>query len=232
MSKQGTTARAPAILQQAAQHVEARDSLMARLLLTVIELDLLTNFPVPTTPDHYFSHICRSIIGQQISTKAALSIFNRFSEALSYNITPEQFLSLSPDTVRSAGVSPQKISYLTYNATHWITLPIDTFIYMSDEDIIQTLIKLHGIGRWTAEMFLIFTMGRPDVFSRGDLGLMQSTYHYYDFKPHYSRKIQTAIESWSPYRSVAALTLWAARDNHVPKQSVIEHCPHTVDQHV
>ncbi len=216
MSKQGTTHNT-ATLCDAATHFEATDPLMAHLLQIAITQSYLTSLPTPTKPDQFFSRICRSIIGQQISTKAAESIFNKFSATLNHTITPLQLLSTPHETLHTAGVSSQKISYLTYNATHWNTLPSDSFIYMSDDELIKTLTSFHGIGRWTAEMFLIFTMGRADVFSRGDLGLMQSMYYYYNFKPYYSKKIQNTIESWSPYRSIAALTLWAARDNGVPK---------------
>ena len=84
---------------------------------------------------------------------------------------------------------------------------------MTDEEIISELTKLYGIGRWTAEMFLMFSLARPDVFSYGDLGLMQSLYKKYQYIPHYNRKIANTVDSWSPHRTIASLTLWHTKDN-------------------
>ncbi len=180
-------------------------------LLKLLRTQKHLTLPTPTDSSEYFTSIVRSITSQQISTAAARSIFARVKTTLG-EITPESVLTAPHESLRAAGLSPQKISYITYNAEHWHTLPITNFATLDNEAVIAHLTSLHGIGRWTAEMFLIFTLARVDVFSRGDLGLMQSLYHYYHFYPHYTKKIDATIESWHPYSSIAALTLWAARD--------------------
>lgn len=167
--------------------------------------------PQGVTTQAYFEQIVTTIIGQQISTAAARTIRSRVQELLPV-INPDSIQAVSPTALRNCGVSERKIRYILYNAANWHTLPIAEFGTMPDEDIIPHLTKLYGIGRWTAEMFLLFTMGRPDVFAYDDLGLMQSLYSHYHYYPHYRRKIETTVHSWSPYRSVASLILWRTRD--------------------
>lgn len=204
----------PYTLDAAAAHFEAADPTMAALLTQVRSTGALTTLPTAQPSAAFFDRISRAIIGQQISTKAAASIYHKTVQQLG-TITPEQILATDIDTLRQCGLSPQKITYLTYNATHWHTLPIESLHSYSDAEVLTTLTSLHGIGTWTAEMFLIFTLARPDVFSYGDLGLLQSLYHYYQYHPHYTKKIATTVDRWSPYKSVASLTLWAARDTGV-----------------
>lgn len=199
------------ILQAAAAHFASTDPVMAALLAHATKSEPPLSIPVPQPPSTYFAHIVTSIISQQISTKAADAVRGRVI-ALLGTITPAAILATEPDALRACGLSPQKLSYITKSATSWHTLGMDDVNKCADEAVIAELTKLHGVGRWTAEMFCIFTLARPDVFSFGDLGLMQSLYHYYDLKPHYNRKIKATVERWAPYRSMAALVLWRARD--------------------
>lgn len=127
-------------------------------------------------------------------------------------ITPAAVLTVPEAELRACGLSRQKTRYIYRNAELWPTLDTSHFPTLPDHTVITELTKLYGIGRWTAEMFLMFTLARPDVFSFGDLGLRQSIYQHYPVHPHHTRKIAALVESWSPYRTFAALTLWWHKD--------------------
>ncbi len=198
-------------LKAASAHFAQTDPIMGALMAELVACASPILIPVPQPVDTYFAHIVTSIISQQISTKAADAVRSRVTSLLGH-ITPEAVLAAPPDTLRACGLSPQKLSYITKSATIWHMLPMDHLNALGDEAVIAELTKLYGVGRWTAEMFCIFTLARPDIFSFGDLGLMQSLYHYYDLKPHHTRKIKATVERFAPYRSVAALALWRARD--------------------
>lgn len=177
--------------------------------------------PTPKPQSAYFGSIVRSIVSQQISTKAADAVFSRIvaavdgvqeSRRVATGITPERILALPEDTLKACGLSGQKTKYIRHNAEIWHTIDTTHFPTLPDEVVITELTKLYGIGRWTAEMFLMFTLCRPDVFSFGDLGLMQSIYQHYPHRPHHTRKIATLVESWSPHRTLASLALWWHKD--------------------
>lgn len=157
----------------------------------------------------YFHHLCREIIGQQLSGKVADVIYSRFLKLLKNKITPENILKVSGDQIRAIGLSWSKIKYIKDLATKTQNDEIEftNFPQMDNESIAKELIKVKGIGPWTAEMFLIFTLGREDVFSFGDLGLkngFKKIYHH-DLDPK-------VIAKWSPYRSYACLALWKVLD--------------------
>jgi len=192
-------------------HFKQCDPIMFMLLSHCLTTANAFRLPKPAKPEAYFEEIVNAIIGQQISTKAANAVRSRV-HALLKTITPNSIKTTPAITLRGCGLSPQKLSYLKQNALLWPTVPYYDFVQLPDEAIIAELTKLYGVGRWTAEMFCIFMLARPDVFSYGDLGLKQSLYQYYNYRPHYIRKINSTIESWSPYRSLAALVLWQARD--------------------
>jgi len=210
--------------QAALKHFSLIDPTMAALLkasLTAPPGDCL-ELPTAKPPAAYFENIVRSIIGQQISTKAADAVFGRVVAAAGGattrrhtvpTLTPEGICSLPEDTLRTCGLSGQKTRYIRHNASVWHTLNTSNYATLSDEAVICELTTLSGIGRWTAEMFLMFTLARPDVFSFGDLGLTQSLYQHYPHRPHHIRKIKAQVESWSPHRTLASLSLWWHRDN-------------------
>jgi DNA-3-methyladenine glycosylase II len=197
--------------EAALAHFKSCDAVMFALLSQSLINTTPIKFAKPSKPEAYFEKIVDSIIGQQISTKAAAAVRGRVHTLLGI-VTPERITDTPDADLRASGLSPQKLSYLKRNALVWSTIPYHDFPKLSDEAVIAELTKLYGVGRWTAEMFCIFTLARPDVFSYGDLGLMQSLYRYYKYKPHYTRKIKATVEGWSPYRSMAALALWQARD--------------------
>ncbi len=201
----------PSLYHKALQHFDASDPVIAALLRHGGTGPTTIIFPTARPKQEYFERLTHAIIGQQISTKAATAIKAKVHTLLP-SITPAAVLDTDPDLLRSCGLSPQKLGYITKNATLWDSVPINDLAELSDEAVIEALTKLYGIGRWSAEMFCIFTLARPDVYSFGDLGLTQSLNHYYRYKPHYVRKIEATVLNFRPYRSVAALALWHARD--------------------
>ena len=185
---------------------------MAGLLEQALAAEHPIAVPRPKPEHEYFGSIVASIISQQISTKAADAVRRRVLEFLG-EFTPEAVLRADFDTLKACGLSSQKTKYIRHNAEVWHTLPVGEFRAMADEAVIHELTRLYGIGRWTAEMFLMFSLARPDVFSYGDLGLMNSLYKNYGFRPHYVRKISATVEGWSPHRTAASLALWHTIDN-------------------
>jgi DNA-3-methyladenine glycosylase II len=213
----------PISTRAALKHFTIHDPTLATLLRAGLSAPpkQRLELPTPQPPEAYFGSIVRSIVSQQISTKAAEAVFNRVVASVGATragrrhvsgLTPESILAVPEDTLRGCGLSRQKTSYLRRNAVIWNTLDVSTLAHHSDEAVITELTKLYGVGRWTAEMFLMFTLARPDVFSFGDLGLMQSIYQHYPHRPHHTRKIAALAQSWSPHRTLAALTLWWHKD--------------------
>lgn len=177
--------------------------------------------PCTLTPrKDYFSVLADSIVSQQISVKAAETIFRRLKVKMQGRVTPGQLLKLSVDDLRSAGVSGQKSSYLRDLAEKWVdgTILPRRFSRMDDEAIIAMLTKVHGIGRWTAEMFLIFSLNRLDVLPVDDLGFQRAVQHSYGCRAFPSaRTIRRIAEPWRPYRSIATWYLWRSLDNELKK---------------
>lgn len=161
-----------------------------------------------------FHTLARSIVGQQISVKAADTIWRRMAEGLG-NVTPQAILKAEKDTLRGYGLSGQKVVYLKHFATHCVEqkAAIKRWPEMEDELLIKELVALKGVGRWTAEMMLIFYFLRPDVFPVADLGLLKAiSIHYNNRKPITAAEAMKLAESWRPYRSVATWYLWRALD--------------------
>lgn len=171
--------------------------------------------PIVHTPrQDYFESLCRSIVGQQVSVKAASAIFGRFSEVS--GLDPSTVVELSDEELRTVGLSRQKASYLRDLAQHFAENPR---VYghlgnLNDEEVIADLIAVKGIGRWTAQMFLMFTLVRPDVFAPDDNGLQRAASLLYgeDFmlKP---KQLDAFATRWQPYRTTAAWHLWRSLDN-------------------
>ena len=162
-----------------------------------------------------FMTLARAICGQQISVKAAQSVWNRVCVCLEQKITPEAVVAANRKNLRACGLSDRKTEYIADLAQHFVDGKIHARDWprMSDEEIIAELTDVRGIGRWTAEMFLMFNLLRPDVFPLDDLGLQKGIRVAY-FK---GRKISLARmrklgESWRPWRSVATWYLWRSLD--------------------
>ncbi len=167
---------------------------------------------------NYFESLTDAIVSQQLSGKAAETIFKRFKALFPGNKfpTPAQVLVKSDAELRSVGVSGSKASYIKNIAAGFEDGSLD-FKYIdkkTDEEIIEMLVKVKGIGRWTAEMFLIFSLGRLDVFSFGDLGLRNAVKKVYGLRKDPSpKKLKQLSAKWRPHRTAASLYLWASLNN-------------------
>ncbi len=163
-----------------------------------------------------FRDIVWTIVGQQLSARAADAIFSRV-EALTHGevLTPERLLTLSFEQLRACGLSAAKVRAIKVFATavHNAELDLVVLPQRSDEEVVASLTRLKGIGPWTAEMILMFSLGRPDVFSRGDLGLRKGVVQLYGLrKPPSERRLLALLAAWSPYRTYAARILWKIAD--------------------
>jgi DNA-3-methyladenine glycosylase II len=165
--------------------------------------------------DH-FGALCQSIMNQQISVAAARTVWERFRGLFSdKRPNPGALLELSDAELRSAGLSRQKTAYLRCLAGHFAsgTFPARKLARMTDEQIVEALMPIKGIGRWTAEMFLIFVLNRTDLLPVDDLGLCaQARWAYGLRKNPRPRTLERMAERWRPYRSVATWYLWRSRD--------------------
>lgn len=174
-------------------------------------------------PDRrYFQSLVEAILSQQLSIKAAATIFARFQELLAGKILPENILQLRDEQFRGVGISRQKTSYLRDLSSRWQASFINPrrFAHMSDEEIIAALTQVKGIGRWTAEMFLIFSLSRLDVLPVGDLGFRNALKQAYRLrKLPEAKRIATLAEKWKPYRSIATWYLWASLNNKPKSES-------------
>jgi DNA-3-methyladenine glycosylase II len=158
--------------------------------------------------------LARSIVGQQISVKAAQSVWDRFA-ALSKSLTPANVLKLKVDDMRASGLSARKVEYLVDLALHFSNGTVHTrqWADMDDEAIIDELVAIRGIGRWTAEMFLIFYLLRPNVLPLDDVGLINGISHNYFSGEAVSRSDAREVASaWAPYCSVATWYIWRSLD--------------------
>jgi DNA-3-methyladenine glycosylase II len=161
-----------------------------------------------------FMTLARAIVGQQISVKAAQSVWNRVCECVGA-ITPENVLARKRPQLRACGLSDRKVEYIADLAQHFADgrIHVHRWPEMPDEAIIEELVAVRGIGRWTAEMFLMFNLLRPDVFPLDDLGLQKGLrLAYHQGRRISMRTMRQRGETWRPYRSVATWYLWRSLD--------------------
>jgi len=185
----------------------AKDPVMAELIAKHGELEL-------TQRDDYFKSLTRAIVGQQLSVKAASTIYGRFEDKLKI-VNSENVARLKVEEARALGLSRQKYSYLQDLAINvaFKDLLID-IEHADDEAVITILTRVKGIGRWTAEMFLMFTLGREDVFAVDDLGLRRAIEKHYGVKKDSKLpKYEAIAKQWVPWRSHASMYLWKSLDN-------------------
>lgn len=197
--------RVPAVYQKARRHLARRDAVLQRLMSTIGPCTLRQN-------PNRFAALVRSIISQQISTKAAAAIAARLQETLgSAGITPNGILTLSAQKLRAAGLSAAKARSLRDLAekVQSRALVLHALHRFSDEDVIASLVPVRGIGRWTAEMFLIFSLGRLDVLPVADWGLRVGVQRQYSLvEPPTKAHLVELAEPWRPYRSIATWYFW------------------------
>jgi DNA-3-methyladenine glycosylase II len=163
-------------------------------------------------PRDPFEALCMSIASQQLSTKAADTIFRRFCDLFpDRKPTPERVMTLTDDEIRAVGFSRPKVTFIKDLASHVIDGRLDLHGLKKhpDDEVMRQLIAVKGIGRWTAEIFLMFRLGRPDIFPADDLGLMNAVQRTYGMRKRPdAKRLRKLCETWRPYRSVAAWYLW------------------------
>ncbi|HIK87291.1 MAG TPA: DNA-3-methyladenine glycosylase 2 family protein [Alphaproteobacteria bacterium] len=164
--------------------------------------------------DDPFNALCRTIIGQQISVKAAASIWNKFATGTK-NINPKNVIKYGNNNIRKCGISNKKVEYIIGLSNFFIKNPdsVNLWKKMDDKSIIKELCQLKGIGPWSAEIFLMFCLLRPDVLPLGDLGLRRAVGKNYlnTFDPTYE-EVEKVAKKWIPYRSAATWFLWKSID--------------------
>jgi DNA-3-methyladenine glycosylase II len=165
-----------------------------------------------------FCGLVEAIVSQQLSTRAAATIYGRLRALLPKGgpPTPESLQALSDAAMRAAGLSRQKLGYMRDLSVKMLDGSINTegLLAMSDEEIVAELTKIKGIGRWTVEMLLIFRLARPDVFPAGDLGIVKAIRKAYNLRTTPDvKRLHAIAERWRPYRSVASWYLWASLGN-------------------
>jgi DNA-3-methyladenine glycosylase II len=206
-------------LTQADEHLRSVDHVMRGLIDERGPIDPDTDRR-GSRPDAYEA-IARAIVGQQLSTKAARSIWERLVAPFGGSFpAPARLIATEPESLREAGLSWSKVGFLRDLAERIEngSLDLDGLAELADEDVIAGLTEIKGIGRWTAEMFLIFHLARPDVVSTGDLGIRRAVQIAYGLDdlpgPH---DLERIAEPWRPHRTLACLYLWRSLDN-VPVQ--------------
>ena len=197
----------PAYWMEACKYLVKKDRVMKRLIPQLGDARLRTRGDA-------FATLARSIIGQQISVKAAQKVWERFS-ALPTAMAPDQVLKLKVDDMRAAGLSARKIDYLVDLALHFESgqLHVRDWEAMDDEAIIRELVAIRGVGRWTAEMFLIFYLMRPNVLPLDDVGLIKGiSLNYFSGDPVSRSDAREVAEAWKPWCSVATWYIWRSLD--------------------
>jgi len=213
MTRMSTTAEMDGMLslpyywEQAKAELMKRDRIMKKLIPQFGDLHLVGR-------DEPFTTLARSIIGQQISVKAAETVWQRFL-LVCPKCTPLQVLKAGGDKLAACGLSKRKSEYILDLADHFKAkrLHVDKWAEMEDEDVIAELLQIRGIGRWTAEMFLIFNLLRPNILPLDDLGLLRSiSVNYFSGDPVSRSDAREVAANWEPWRTVGTWYLWRSLD--------------------
>lgn len=198
----------PPYWDEACKHLIKRDRVMKKLIPQFGEARLQSRRDA-------FATLARSIVGQQISVKSAQAVWQRWVELMPGKLQPVGVLELSVEAQRAAGLSVRKVDYLRDLAEHFAagSVHVRQWAHMDDEAIIEELVAIRGIGRWTAEMFLIFHLMRPNVIPLDDVGLMKGiSLNYFSGEPVSRAEVREVGEAWAPYRSVAVWYIWRSLD--------------------
>jgi len=197
----------PVFWQKAKKTLSIKDKKLSKII------ELYPHDFLFSKSDPFFT-LARSIVGQQISVQAAQSVWNRLEIKVN-KINPKIILKTHSSTLKSVGLSRQKVSYLKNLADAFIEKKINVNMWskMNDEEIVQDLIQIKGIGRWTAEMFLIFNLCRADIFPLDDIGMIRALCKLYSIPYPTNKELVIKIgKKWKPYRSVATWYLWRSLD--------------------
>jgi len=201
------------------RELAAADPTMAALIARLGEIDIETRLRRRSEerPADAYGALLRAIVGQQLSTKAARTIYGRILELFDGRTPPpERLLEADEADLRAAGLSGRKVEYVRDLASHVLSgeLELDRLGELSDEEVVAEIVAVRGLGVWTAEMFLLFHLERPDVLSGGDLGIRKAVQIEYrlDEMPTPTRVLEIG-EPWRPHRSLASLYLWESLAN-------------------
>ncbi len=197
----------PDYWEEACRHLARKDRVMKRLIPQFGNACLQSRGDAFTT-------LARSIVGQQISVKAAQTVWDRFAK-LPRRMSPAHVLKLKVDDMQAAGLSARKIEYLVDLALHFDSgaIHVDAWKAMTDDEIIAELVGIRGIGRWTAEMFLIFHLMRPNILPLDDVGLLNGiSRNYFSGDPVSRSDAREVAAAWAPYCSVATWYIWRSLD--------------------
>ena len=197
-------------MEEAAKHFQKTDKILYDLMRKVGPIEVIK----PRSPDAYFQSLCREIVGQQLNGKVARVIFDRFTKLFpEQNITPERTLKLPDTKIRAAGMAWSKVEAIRDLAKNVVEgeVNLKSLKDLDDEQVMNELVKVKGIGPWTAQMFLMFTLGREDVFSNKDLGLQKAIRKLYKVEPT-PEKLEMITRKWSPYKTYASRVLWKSQD--------------------
>ena len=201
------TITTPAYWTEACKHLMKKDRVMKRLIPQFGEASLQSRGDA-------FVTLARSIVGQQVSVKAAQTVWDRFAK-LPRKITPANVLKVKVDDMRAAGLSARKVEYIVDLALNFDNgaLHVKKWAEMTDEAIIDELVAIRGIGRWTAEMFLMFHLMRPNVLPLDDVGLINGiSRNYFSGEAVSRNEAREVAAPWAPYRSVATWYIWRSLD--------------------
>ena len=206
-------------MSAARKQLAATDPTMAALIERLGKIDIATRLKRRSEerPADAYGALLRAIVGQQLSTKAARTIYGRILELFDGSTpAPEQLLEAEEADLRAAGLSGRKVEYIRDLAAHVISgeLELERLGELADEEVIAEIVAVRGLGVWTAEMFLIFHLERPDVLSGGDLGIRKAVQVEYGLEqmPTPTRVLEIG-EPWRPHRSLASLYLWESLAN-------------------
>lgn len=206
-------------MSTAARELAAADPTMAALIerLGEIDLELRLERRAEERPADAYGALLRAIVGQQLSTKAARTIYLRVLDLFGgATPSPERLLEADEEALRGAGLSGRKVEYVRDLAGHVLSgeLELDRLDQLDDEQVVEEIVAVRGLGQWTAEMFLLFHLRRPDVLSGGDLGIRKAVQVEYGLEemPTPQRVLEIG-EPWRPHRSLASLYLWESLAN-------------------
>jgi DNA-3-methyladenine glycosylase II len=204
---------------KARKQLAASDPTMAALIERLGKIDLATRLArrKEERPNDAYGALLRAIVGQQLSTKAARTIYGRILDLFDGSTpSPEQLLEAEESDLRAAGLSGRKVEYIRDLASHVIEgeLELERLDQLEDAEVIEEIVAVRGLGVWTAEMFLMFHLERPDVLSGGDLGIRKAVQIEYELEEMPApAKVLEIGEPWRPHRSLASLYLWESLAN-------------------
>ena len=199
---------APEYWEQACRELMKQDRILKKLIPKFGSGFLVTRGDA-------FNTLARSIVGQQISVAAAQSVWNRVLLSSKNKVNPKNILALSVEELRAAGLSGRKVEYIQDLADHFHSgrLHASQWKDMEDEDVIKELSDIRGIGRWTAEMFLIFNLVRPNILPLDDVGLIKAiSLNYFSGEPVSRHEAREVAANWAPWRTVATWYMWRSID--------------------